>query len=218
VEHVLYAPVFAHLRHHQRFYAALILGLAAFVAAGASSPAFRLIAACDIFFASYLLSISFVLGWNAQDLQRRAAAEDEGILVVILIVLAAIGSCCVCVIVVLHQSHGRLGWPLAMALAGAPLGWYCLHLVAAFHYANHYYAGGPGSPRGRPLQFPGGAEPAACDFVYYAFVVGMTAQVSDVQVTGIQMRRATLGHGVVSFFFNTVLIAMAVNAVVTIAI
>jgi uncharacterized membrane protein len=65
--------------------------------------------------------------------------------------------------------------------------------------------------------FPGGAEPGPWDFLYYAFVVGMTAQVSDVQVFDTKMRRATLGHGVVSFFFNTVLIAMAVNAVVALA-
>ena len=65
--------------------------------------------------------------------------------------------------------------------------------------------------------FPGCVEPGPWEFLYYSFVVGMTAQVSDVQVCDTRMRRATLGHGVISFFFNTVLIAMAVNAVVAIA-
>ncbi len=45
----------------------------------------------------------------------------------------------------------------------------------------------------------------------------MTAQVSDVQVLSTKMRRATLGHALVSFFFNTAIIAMAVNAIVAIA-
>ena len=45
----------------------------------------------------------------------------------------------------------------------------------------------------------------------------MTAQVSDVQVKTSVMRKAVLGHGVVSFFFNTVFIAMAVNAGVAMA-
>ena len=46
---------------------------------------------------------------------------------------------------------------------------------------------------------------------YYSFVVGMTAQVSDVQVLGTEMRRVTLAHGVVALFFNTVILALAVN-------
>ena len=67
------------------------------------------------------------------------------------------------------------------------------------------------------LKFPGTGEPGSWDFLYFSFVVGMTAQVSDVQVLTTQMRRATLKHSIVSFFFNTVLIAMAVNAVVAAA-
>jgi Protein of unknown function (DUF1345) len=54
-------------------------------------------------------------------------------------------------------------------------------------------------------------EPAIWDFLYYSFVVGMTAQVSDVQVSTTRMRRLTLAHGIASFFFNTVLLALAVN-------
>jgi uncharacterized membrane protein len=214
-EGILYAATLAHLKHHQRFYAALVLGLvsAAFTA-GFSWP-FRLIAASDTFFAVYLFLITFLVHETCEELEARAAVEDEGILLVILILLAAVGTSCVAIIIILHQSHGQVTWPLIAALAGAPLGWFTLHATAAFHYANLYYA--PSAPSARPLLFPGGQEPAAWDFLYYAFVVGMTAQVSDVQVAGPRIRRATLGHGVVSFLFNTVLIAMAVNAVVTLA-
>jgi len=47
--------------------------------------------------------------------------------------------------------------------------------------------------------------------LYYSFVVGMTTQVSDVQVLTTPMRRVTLVHSIISFFFNTVLLALAVN-------
>ena len=67
------------------------------------------------------------------------------------------------------------------------------------------------------LDFPGCAAPGPWDFLYFSFVVGMTAQVSDVQVKTSVMRRAVLGHGVISFFFNTVFIAMAENAAVAMA-
>lgn len=188
-------------------------------ATGSAPRPFRLIAVGDTFFGVYLLSVGFLLVRHALDLRARAAEEDEGILVVVGIVLSAIFMCCFAIVVILHQSHGQLTWQLVAALAAAPLGWLTLHLVAAFHYANLYYApsGGLGRHAQLPLQFPGTHEPAAWDFVYYAFVVGMTAQVSDVQVLSAKLRRATLGHGVVSFLFNTVLIAMAVNALVALA-
>lgn len=207
-----------HLRHHRRFYAALLMGGIAYFLSRALPAPVRLIAAGDVFFVAYLALVALVLHHTAADLRLRAAAEDEGILVVLLIVLTAIMFCCGSIFVLLHQSHGVVTLALAMALAGAPLGWLMLHVVAAFHYANLYY--GPYDSTdgcGPPLAFPGGKEPDPWDFLYYAFVIGMTAQVSDVQVMDSQIRRATLGHAVVSFFFNTVLIAMAVNAAVTIA-
>jgi uncharacterized membrane protein len=69
----------------------------------------------------------------------------------------------------------------------------------------------------RDLLFPGGQEPEPWDFLYYSFVVGMTAQVSDVAILTPRMRQLTLIHAVVSFFFNTVILAIVVNAAVTLS-
>ena len=63
------------------------------------------------------------------------------------------------------------------------------------------------------MAFPGKEEPDYWDFLYYALVVAMTAQVSDVQVTDKTMRRLTTAHGVISFFFNAAVLALAVNIV-----
>jgi uncharacterized membrane protein len=109
---------------------------------------------------------------------------------------------------------------LALTIASVPLGWLTLHTVAAFRYAHLYYAreedGGDRGDAGG-LAFPATTEPSSWDFLYYAFVVGMTAQVSDVQVLSTPMRRLTLAHGVTSFFFNTVLLALAVNVAASVA-
>lgn len=215
-EGLLTVSLRAHLTQHRRLYAALGLGLITYALTAFLAMPLRLIAAGDTFFAIYLALVAFVLGDSADALRRRANVEDEGIFLVILLVLAAISSCLGAIVVILHNSHGQMTLALVLALATAPLGWCTLHVVAAFHYADLYYRPGA-ADGGAQLIFPGGADPTAWDFVYYSFVVGMTAQVSDVQVVGPRMRRATLGHGVASFFFNTVLIAMAVNAVVTIA-
>ena len=89
----------------------------------------------------------------------------------------------------------------------------------AFHYADIHYFDDPSTTQDdeRDLDFPGKGDPCAWDFLYFSFVVGMTAQVSDVQVKTTVMRKAVLWHGIVSFFFNTVFIAMAVNAAVSMA-
>jgi uncharacterized membrane protein len=92
--------------------------------------------------------------------------------------------------------------------------WTLAHTTFALHYAHHYYGDrpSPGAPHDRGgLAFPGEEQPDYWDFLYFSFVIGMTCQVSDVQVTSRPMRRLTLTHGVLSFFFNTVILALAVN-------
>ncbi len=136
----------------------------------------------------------------------------------LLITVATIGFFCDAVFTALSKKHGLDIPPLVLAGIGAPLGWLVLHTVMAFHYADIHYFDDPGGADDEgDLKFPGRGDPGVWDFLYYSFVVGMTAQVSDVQVRTTVMRRATLAHGVVSFFFNTVIIAMAVNAGVSLA-
>jgi uncharacterized membrane protein len=92
--------------------------------------------------------------------------------------------------------------------------WTLTHTMFALHYAHLYYGDDPlrkGRQDRRGLRFPDERTPDFWDFLYYAFVVGMTCQVSDVQVDSRHMRRLTLGHGVLAFFFNAVILALAVN-------
>jgi uncharacterized membrane protein len=63
------------------------------------------------------------------------------------------------------------------------------------------------------LDFPREIEPDYWDFLYFSFVIGMTSQVSDVQVTSRSLRRLALLHGVLSFFFNAMILAMSINII-----
>jgi uncharacterized membrane protein len=106
--------------------------------------------------------------------------------------------------------------PVRVVLAGLTVlaSWLLTHTIFAVHYAHEFYGDadpGPDREDRGGLAFPGDKAPDYWDFLYYAFVVGMTCQVSDVQVTGRRMRRLTLAHGLVSFIFNTVVLALAVN-------
>jgi uncharacterized membrane protein len=203
---------------HIRFYSALGCGLIAFGVAASLRHAYPLLVAGDVFYLVFLtLCVAMIAGQSAANLRLRAKSQDEGIAIVLLITLATMGYFCLAAFTALHERHGG-PTPLILAGIGALLGWFVLHTVMAFHYADIHYFDDPAcAGDGKDLLFPGGGDPGPWDFLYYSFVVGMTAQVSDVQITTTVMRRATMLHGIVSFFFNTVLIAMAVNAAVAMA-
>src|SRR5262249_29137790 len=153
-----------------------------------------------VFFAIYLASAALLAHRSTTDvLRRKASMEDEGIVVIVLITLAiialSIGS-----LMLLLESGNQSGWTLIPAVLNVPLGWATLHTVMAFHYAHLFYSP-PGESEARDakqtggLEFPRSDEPGISDFLYFSFVVGMTAQTSDVDVTSREMRRATLTHG-----------------------
>lgn len=90
--------------------------------------------------------------------------------------------------------------------------WLLTHSTFTLHYAHLYY-NPDDSQRVGGLDFPGNEPPDYLDFAYYSFVVGMTFQVSDVVITSRRLRRLTLLHGLLSFAFNTLIIALTISAV-----
>ena len=151
-------------------------------------------------------------------MRRRASVADEGIPLIVLLALAAVVLSLAAIFALLAGEGRPDPWDLPLAIASVPLGWLTLHTIAAFHYAHLYYATeGEDVRDAGGLDFPGTREPGAWDFFYFSFVIGMTAQVSDVTVHAAGMRRLVLGHSIVAFFYNTVLLALAVNVAVTLA-
>jgi uncharacterized membrane protein len=208
----------AALTRHIRFYIALTCGVAAWALCHVLGMDVALLAGGDVFYLVFLACCVPLVRQKAADLRKRAKSEDEGIAVVIFVTLATMVFFAVAVFIALGNKHHIQILPLALAALGAPLGWFVLHTVMAFHYADiHYFDDPECEGDEKDLEFPGRHQPCAWDFLYFSFVVGMTAQVSDVQVRTSVMRRAVLWHGIGSFFFNTVFIAMAVNAGVTLA-
>jgi uncharacterized membrane protein len=207
------------LARHGRFYSALLCGGVTVLAARQMGFAASFLAGGDVFYLVFLLLIAaLVARMKPADLKRRAKREDEGIVIVLVITLATMAFFTDAVFTALNRKHGLDTLSLLLAGFGALMGWFVLHTVMAFHYADIHYFDDPDIEGDeKDLDFPGGRQPGPWDFLYYSFVVGMTAQVSDVQVRTTVMRRATMLHGVVSFFFNTVFIAMAVNAGVALA-
>jgi uncharacterized membrane protein len=208
----------SHCSQHRWFYVALVLGVIAAFAANSVDPSLAIPVGGDTFYATYLILIAgMARHLTAARLRTRAAADDEGIALIAVITVVAMSFSLVSVFMLINSHPAPDFTHLVLALSAAPLAWFVLHTNAAFHYA-HYYYGDPDGAGGKPqrggLRFPGRGEPGIWDFLYFAFVIGMTAQTADVDIESTGFRRRAAGHGIISFVFNTVLIAMAVNVAV----
>ena len=198
-----------------RFYGSVLLGLAIWAILRTVDTPIRLVASGDCFFGGYLATAGlFILRTTPADIRQRARYADEGVILIVLITLVAIVLSLWSMFALLGV-EGRPGaLRFGLTIASVVLGWLTLHTVLAIRYAHLYYARaseGADAQDARGLDFPSTKEPALSDFLYFSFVIGMTAQVSDVQVVTPSLRRLILFHSVVSFFFNTVLLALAIN-------
>lgn len=100
---------------------------------------------------------------------------------------------------------------LVVGVLSVVLTWLFLNVMFAMHYAHGFY--GDFGEKHTGLDFPDTPEPDYWDFAYFAIVIGMTFQVSDVQITSRYLRRVALLHSIIAFFFNVFIIAITVNIV-----
>jgi len=101
---------------------------------------------------------------------------------------------------------------IALVAVTLALSWLMTQTTFAFRYAHEYYShdrGGRDFDRG--LEFPGEKWPDYLDFLYFSVVLGMTFQVSDVQITSRKFRRVAMVQGLLGFLFNTIILALTVN-------
>lgn len=198
------------LRARARLLTVIAIGLVALAILFATTNlrlATCLLIAWDVTVALYL-AVAFVVIFRAGivHIRRNAVIQDEGRFV-ILIVIAGAAFASLGAIVAELGTPQRGAYELILATATIALSWAMIHVVFALHYAHEYYR----SAKGGGLNFPDDDKPDYWDFIYFSFVIGMTAQVSDVGITDKTIRRTATAHGVVSFFFNTALLALMVN-------
>ena len=170
----------------------------------------RLLIGWDIFVGLYLVLVyTMVLRSGVAYIRRNASLQDDGrFFIPLLTALGAFASLAAIVSELGKAHHNPL--QLIFATMTIALSWAAVHTAFALHYAYEYYRGS--EPGG--LQFPSGNEREDADywdFVYFSFVIGMTAQVSDVGITDKTIRRTVTAHGIISFIFNTALLALMVN-------
>ena len=203
---------------HIKLFAAIALGVGLYLMLPVESRITRGLLAWDIGVLLYLaLAIFVIVRAELQHLYDRAAEEDEGAgAILVLTVLAAVASIVAIFVELATASDDKSNWlSPVLALSTVILSWVFIHTIFAFHYAHDFYGEAEGGRKGG-LKFPEtddgkGENPDYWDFVYFSFVIGMTFQVSDVQVTDKSVRRLVVFHGAVSFFYNVAVLALMVN-------
>ena len=207
------------VRHHPRLYVSILIGLLVGVAGslfGIDSKITQAIigynsgALVYIFWAMRLMFFS-----TAQQMHKRALIQDDGKLVVLFLVVLALIFSMGAIFVDLASIKNLYGAEkiesIFLALITLVSSWFFTNTVFALHYAHDYFFDLQMGLPGGLVFLPENEEPEYLDFLYFAFILGATAQTADVTLSSKKMRRTCTLHSILAFFFNTSLLALAVN-------
>lgn len=168
----------------------------------------------------FILAGTMIATASHESTARRAETEDEGRFVILALTILAAAAAIGAIIAQLgavKDVKGLLkGLHIALAATTIVSAWALIHLMFALHYAHEYFSkratpdGQPAKPRGG-LGFPGTETPDYLDFLYFSYIIGVACQTADVDIPSPTIRRMALLHGVLAFFFNSVILALMVN-------
>jgi uncharacterized membrane protein len=155
-------------------------------------------------------------------IRARAKETDEGKFTILLLTsiaaLASIGAIFAELGITKTLTGADKAWHLALAGATIVSAWVFIHLTFALHYAHEYFdetknqEGETPKPRGG-IAFPDTRDPDYWDFLYFSFIIGVASQTADVAITSKMIRRTSLAHSVLAFFFNSAILALTINIV-----
>lgn len=199
----------------------IVAGLVYFILPSSKLLATRIIMTWDIgVICLLILTWKMMSHATPERMRRDAQIEDESRLTILILFVASAGASLLAIAYILKNSQGLLQWQLTLHIGFAfvtiIISWLLVHTLFAIHYAHLYYGdSNSNSPakNSAGLDFPQESKPDYWDFLYFSFVIGMTCQVSDVAISTRPMRRLALIHGVLTFFFNTVILALSINII-----
>lgn len=208
------------VRARPNFAIGALCGLAAIPLLGAALPPLTgAILSWDIGCAVFLALCALM--FSREHLHRMAAdaaRQQEGQWTIFWLTVGAAAASFAAIIeefsAIKQAPHGVAAARVGLLATTLLVSWLMTHTIFALRYAHEYYTTAGPAPAGKPaggLDFPGDAPPDYWDFFYFAIVLGMTFQVSDVQITSRKLRRLATLHGLLGFLFNTVILALSVN-------
>ncbi len=170
-----------------------------------------------------LLAWSVIVTAHPRQIKKRAQTQDTNRLFIAVLFVSAACASLLAVAFLLGTSNTlppkQLGLHIALSGVSMVFSWLVVHTVFTLRYAHYYYRperktpNEPNETHVGGLDFPGEEQPDYLDFAYFAFVLGMTFQVSDVAITSRLIRRVALLHGLLSFWFYTFIVALSINII-----
>jgi uncharacterized membrane protein len=209
---------------HRLIIALVVTVVVTFLSWGHTSvPALIMIAWGSCALAIIILTWIVIISAHPREIRQLARLKDSSRYIILLFVITA---SCVSLfsIIFLLKSVGKGGHHsdstqlILLCIGSVVVSWWMLHTVFTMSYAHMYYTRTPKDDDPDEtviggLQFPDEPEPDYLDFVYFSFVIGMTFQVSDVEISSRPIRRMALLHALISFAFNTAIVALSINVI-----
>jgi len=168
-----------------------------------------------------LLNWIIILSSHPREVKAIARLQDSSLTFLFLFITTAAVVSLGAIVYLLKSTKGlpsvAKNEHILLAITAVIISWWLLHTIYTLRYAHLYYdpdtdIDGKTKAEGG-LQFPGKDEPDYLDFVYFSFIVGMTFQVSDVNITSRRIRRVCIMHALLSFAFNTAILALSINVI-----
>ncbi|WCT11226.1 DUF1345 domain-containing protein [Mucilaginibacter jinjuensis] len=161
-----------------------------------------------------------ILTAHPRDFKKIAVLEDSSRTMIFIVVIGASIVSLFAIIFLLKMTKGAsredINAHIFLVIASVITSWVLVHTLFTLRYAHMYYDTDDDEGNAKPmggLEFPKEENPDYLDFVYFAFVIGMTFQVSDVEISDRQIRRLAWVHGMISFAFNTAIVALSINVI-----
>lgn len=213
--------LFFRLDAHYRLMIALAVGAMVFLSVykNHSAPAIVLLTWISIASVIILLDWIIIITSHPREVRKIAKLQDSSRTFIFLFVLTASLASLGAIIFLLKSAKGHkesIDAHILLAIAAVGISWWLVHTIFTLLYAHLYYD--TDTDDGKQLEvggleFPGNEDPDYLDFVYFSFIIGMTFQVSDVEISSRKIRRFALLHSLLSFAFNTAILALSINVI-----
>jgi uncharacterized membrane protein len=208
------------LNAHHRLYISLCLAVVVFFTTEKLSSSTRLMITWQVYaLSTIVLAWVTILSSHPAEVKLEAHNQDSSRTLIFLFAVAAAFASLFSIVILLHSSaeksnvYSHIILPLVCVVSS----WWLVHTIFTLRYANLYYSDiEHGSKKKKAvggLAFPEENKPDYLDFTYFSFVIGMTFQVSDVEIASKRIRRLAWMHGVLSFAFNTIIVALTINII-----
>lgn len=208
---------------HHKFFISLAVALLVFALSYSKAAFSTQFILTWISYAATDLGLSWltIMSIHPLDMKKVSKTQDSNRTFIFLFVLAAAVMSLFVVVLLLKTtaqlSADALSLHIFLSITAVVLSWALVHTLFVFRYAHLYYESAlkddNPSKYAEGLEFPGEKEPDYVDFTYFSFIIGMTFQVSDVEIGSKRIRRLALAHSLVSFAFNTVIVALSINII-----